>query len=359
MPAVGKTAGEAQYRNSDMDLRSTYQTEFGGLASHLSDKLVLTLSTPSATLSIASLATALVLASLWITHRRRMPRLRVLRRAMFPRRWLLGPSARIDWGFAAFNVLLIGLLLGWAVISATSIADAVAAALTAAFGPPTAPLLPGWPAAMLTTFLLYIAFEAAYFIEHYAAHRIPLLWHFHRVHHLAETLGPATFHRVHPVDSIVYYNIVALFMGVMGGLCLWMLPGTDAMTLWGDNALIALAAFLVIPLQHSQVWIPATGWLGRLVLSPAHHQLHHSDDPRHHDTNFGNSLALFDWLAGTLCVPGKWRPKLVFGAGEYPVNPHSLWGAWGQPFVEAWRSLLARPARQNEGLSAVVAEAER
>lgn len=325
-----------------MGLGSTLLTEAGGLAAHLGDRLTATLSTPSATLSLASLATALLVSALWVTRGRRWRRFAVLRRALFPRRWLLGPSARTDWGFAAFNILFIGLLFGWAVLSATTIADAVAATLTATLGGRATPLLSGWPAALVTTILLYLAFEAAYFTEHYAAHRIPLLWHFHRVHHLAETLGPATFHRVHPVDSIIYYNIVALFMGAMGGLCLWQLPGVDAMTLWGDNALIALAGFLIIPLQHSQIWIPATGWLGHLVLSPAHHQLHHSDDPRHHDTNFGNSLALFDWLAGSLCVPDKRRPKLVFGAGSYPVNPHSLWGAWGQPFVEAWRSVAAR-----------------
>ena len=317
--------------------------ELGELASHLAAKLVATLTTPSATLSIASLLTAFAIAAAWVTRGRRR-RWRVLRRALFPRRWLIGPSARADWVFAAFNILLIGIFFGGAVVSALAITDASAGLLTARFGSIAGPLV-GWPATALTTLLFYLAFEAGYWLDHYIKHKVPLLWHFHRVHHLAETLGPATFHRLHPVDSLIFYNIVALFMGLTGGLCAWLFPSTGATTLWGDNALIALAAFLIIPLQHSQIWIPATGWLGRLILSPAHHQLHHSDDPCHHDTNFGNSLALFDWAAGTLCVPGKQRPALTFGAGPYPVNPHSLWGAWGQPFVEAWRSIAPQRAK--------------
>ena len=322
-----------------MDPGPIIAAEFGSLASHLLGKLVFTLTTPSATLSLVSLATALLVAVLWVTRRRRKTPLPVLRRALFPRRWLMGPSARADWVFAAFNILFIGILLGWAVLSAMMISEGLGGWLTAQFGVAAVPLPSGWAAAALITLLFYLAFEAGYFVDHYAKHKIPLLWHFHRVHHLAETLGPATFHRVHPVDSIIFYNIVALFTGTVGGFCLWLWPTSGALTLWGDNALLAIAAYLITPLQHSQMWIPATGWLGRLILSPAHHQLHHSDDPRHHDTNFGSTLAIFDWMARSLCVPGKKRPQLVFGAGAYPVNPHSLWGAWFQPFVEALGSV--------------------
>jgi sterol desaturase/sphingolipid hydroxylase (fatty acid hydroxylase superfamily) len=310
-----------------------------GVAAHLQAKLLDTLMTPSATLSLVSLATALLVSALWVTRARRRTPLGVLRRALLPRRWLIGASARIDWVFAAFNILFIGLLLGWAILSAASIAHGLSALLTATFGVMPQPLLTGWSAALVTTLILFLAFEAAYFLEHYLAHRIDFLWHFHRVHHLAETLGPATFHRVHPVDSIIFYNFIAVFTGLGTGLCAWMFGRTDVLTMWGENALLAIGAYLIVPLQHSHVWIPATGWLGHLILSPAHHQLHHSDDPRHHNQNFGNTLALFDWLAGSLTVPEKKRPRLVFGAGDYPVNPHGLTGAFAYPFVEAWQSL--------------------
>lgn len=318
------------------------------LATAASQRAWAALTTPSSTLSVVSLLTAGLVGALWVarrrrlTHGRRVRSARVLARALFPRRWSYGPSARADWTFAAFNILFYSILFSGAVLSAVTVADAVSAALSAGFGPRAAPLLTGWPAGIAITLLLYIAFEAGYFLDHLLKHKVPLLWHFHRTHHLAETLGPATFQRLHPVDLVIFSNIIALFMGGMTGLCAWALPGIDQWSLWGGNAALALAAYLVTPLQHSQLWIPATGWLGKVILSPAHHQIHHSADPVHHDRNFGSTLALFDWAAGTLCVPTAKRQRLTFGAGPYPVNPHSLWGAWVQPFIEAFRTLRGR-----------------
>jgi sterol desaturase/sphingolipid hydroxylase (fatty acid hydroxylase superfamily) len=111
------------------------------------------------------------------------------------------------------------------------------------------------------------------------------------------------------------------------------------------NAILLAGIYLTTTLQHSHVWLPVTGKAGRVVMSPAHHQLHHSDDPAHHNCNFGSMLSLFDWLAGTLVVPHKRRQKLVFGAGTYPVDPHSVSGALVQPFIEAARSLMPRRPR--------------
>ncbi len=312
--------------------------EFAELLAVLRDKILLTLATPSSTFSLANLTLAGLIAIWWVS-RGRWRGLRVLTRALFPRRWLVGASARADWVFAAFNILFIGIMFSWAVLSAVTVTDAVHMVLTDSFGTVIAPPLPGWAATTIVTLLLYFAFELGYFLDHLLKHKVPLLWHFHRVHHLAETLGPATFHRLHPVDTLIFYNIVALLTGGMSGLCAWAMPSIDEQTLWGANAALALVAFVITPLQHSHVWIPATGWLGRVVLSPAHHQLHHSDDPAHHNRNLGSTLALFDWLAATLIIPEKRRPRLVFGAGSYPVNPHSLRGAWWQPFVEAWQTI--------------------
>lgn len=321
-------------------------SEFAELLAVLRDKILLTLATPSSTFSLANLTLAGLIAAWWVSRGRWRGR-RVLIRALFPRRWLVGASARADWVFAAFNILFIGIIFSWAVLSVVTVTDAVHMVLTDSFGTVSAPPLPGWAATTIVTLLLYFAFELGYFLDHLLKHKVPLLWHFHRVHHLAETLGPATFHRLHPVDTLIFYNIVALFMGGMSGLCAWAMPTIDEQTLWGANAALALVAFVITPLQHSHVWIPATGWLGRVVLSPAHHQLHHSDDPAHHNRNLGSTLALFDWLAATLIIPEKRRPRLVFGAGSYPVNPHSLRGAWWQPFVEAWQTIQG--GRQGQG----------
>ena len=45
-----------------------------------------------------------------------------------------------------------------------------------------------------------------------------MLWDFHKVHHTAEVLSPLTNFRMHPVDSVVFGNILAIFLGVTGGV---------------------------------------------------------------------------------------------------------------------------------------------
>ncbi|PLK27567.1 sterol desaturase family protein [Novosphingobium sp. TH158] len=297
---------------------------------------------PWADLSLFTLGSALLVAALWVSRGRRRP-VKVLVRALFPRRWLFGPSARADWGFMLLNKFVAGALVGWAIVSGTLIGQGVEHWLASLFGPATAPAAPhGWVAIVLATVALFLAHEAAYFTDHYLAHRVPLLWHFHRVHHLAETLSPLTNSRVHPVDSVVFFNIVSVFTGTMLGILAYALPGAQPLELAGTNAVIIVALYLFTHLQHSHIWLPVTGKWGRIIMSPAHHQLHHSDNPAHYDCNFGSNLALFDWLAGTLVVPEARRQKLTFGAGPYPVDPHSVHGALVQPFIEAAAPLLRR-----------------
>lgn len=77
-------------------------------------------------------------------------------------------------------------------------------------------------------------------------------------------------------------------------------------------------------------------------MSPAHHQIHHSNSVEHFDRNFGSSLAVFDWLFGTLHVPAKEREKLTFGVERDGSDPHSVSGALAAPFVRAAAQLQNR-----------------
>jgi sterol desaturase/sphingolipid hydroxylase (fatty acid hydroxylase superfamily) len=82
----------------------------------------------------------------------------------------------------------------------------------------------------------------------------------------------------------------------------------------------------------------------QILLSPAHHQIHHSADPAHYDRNFGSSLALFDRMFGTLHVPARKREQLRFGVPELRYDPHTLQGCFVRPFMDATASLKTRIA---------------
>jgi sterol desaturase/sphingolipid hydroxylase (fatty acid hydroxylase superfamily) len=312
---------------------------------------------PGSMFSAVSLLSALAVAvaSLgWARRgRRRALKARVLIRALFPRRYLRGASTRADIGLFLLNILPAGVLLGWALLSAHAISGGVAEALQRGLGAHAAPAAPRAVLQAAATVVLFLAYELAYWIDHYLSHRIAFLWEFHKVHHTAETLSPLTVFRVHPVDSLVFSNISAVFVGVSGGALTYAFgPEAGPYLLSGSNVILVAFLFLTGHLQHSHLWISFSGRLGRLLLSPAHHQVHHSANPAHFDRNFGSCLAVWDWAFGTLHVPGRRRELLVFGVETNPAaaSPHSVTGVLITPFLDAAGRLAA--VRQRMGATA-------
>lgn len=261
-------------------------------------------------------------------------RIRAFLKALFVRRIVFSRSSTADYKLAFFNLFLAGALFGWAVLSHHTISVWTNDTLIALFGASEPSALPAFATGAVMTVALYLAYEFAYWADHCLSHKTPFLWEFHKVHHQAETLTPITNFRVHPVDSIVFYNILALCTGLTQGLTSFAF-GAEPTTFSGSNIFFLIFAFTTLHLQHSHVWIAFTGFWGRVFMSPAHHQIHHSRDALHFDRNFGSSLAVFDWLFGTLHVPQKTREKLTFGVEPEGHDPHTVPGMLIAPFARA------------------------
>lgn len=218
--------------------------------------------TATGPLSAAQLACAFLIALTSIVLLRRTKgkgvRARAFARTFFSRRIFLSRSATLDYKFAFFNLFIAGALLGWAVLSHHAIGVWTNDALVALFGARPASALPGLVVGALTTVALFLAYEFAYWSDHCLAHKTPFLWEFHKVHHQAETLTPITSFRVHPVDSIVFYNILAICSGLAKGLSSYSF-GEVPTTFSGGNLLFLIFAFTTLHLQHSHVWIAFTG----------------------------------------------------------------------------------------------------
>ena len=297
--------------------------------------------------SAASLTSALCIAVVFLLLRHRPDKkritFRVLRRALFPR-WLRRASFRADVGFLLLNVLATGLLFGWAMVSSGFISHLVSDALTGMFGALPKTGLNELTSKSIVTVFLFLAYELGYWVDHYLSHRIPLLWDFHKVHHTAEVLSPLTNFRVHPVDSIVFANILGVFIGVTSGVLSYVQLGSG-FEIGGQNLILVAFFFVTVHLQHSHLWIATTGLLGRVVLSPAHHQIHHSDNPIHFNKNFGSCLSVWDWLFGTLHMPDRQRERLTFGVESRTRAHHTAIGGLVMPFVRAWQR-VGPPFRQ-------------
>jgi hypothetical protein len=94
-----------------------------------------------------------------------------------------------------------------------------------------------------------------------------------------------------------------------------------------------------------------------LILSPAHHQIHHSDDPQHFNRNLGSVLAVWDWMFGTLEIPDEKNPRLTYGVDEPGVNPHSAFGMLVIPALKSAAALWAVLALAAKSLTSALGAA--
>lgn len=127
---------------------------------------------------------------------------------------------------------------------------------------------------------------------HRAMHAVPLLWRVHRVHHADRALDLSTAFRHHPLEAIVTLP-VRLGVVLALGLPVWAALAADGVMLAGSL------------LKHMDARLPPgiDRALGLVLATPRLHRLHHSVYPAETDSNFGNTLIVWDRLFGTLRLP--------------------------------------------------------
>ena len=267
---------------------------------------------------VGALAFAVGVA-LWRRRNRRSVRLPALLRLLGSRRLWLHQSTRLDMKLYLMHSLLMVAAYGVFEASSEMWRAATDTGLIALAGPAHPLHAARWVVGTATTIVQVLSLELGYWALHYAFHRIPALWEVHKVHHSAEVMTPLTEWRQHPIEFIAFANVISVTNGAAFGAMGWLFGASaQPFTLFQMNALLVLHFATFHHIRHSGVWIAATGWLGRLVHSPAHHQIHHSTDPRHFGHNLGYALSVWDWVFGTLCVPER-RGSVRLGVPGEPA----------------------------------------
>ena len=279
-----------------------------------------------------------------VLYRQRVARgkslsVRLFLRAFLSKGMIFRSSGRVDVALLVLNSTVFPVLFGWMMISGQIFVTPTVTALTHLLGSHAPPQISAGAQAFLATLALFIAYEFGYWVDHYLSHRIPVLWHFHKVHHTATSLSIVTVHRVHPIDTVVFGGILALTGGVTAGCLEWAFAAPfNLMEIGSTNLFLFAAMIAYIPLQHSGVWLAFTGAWGRVFLSPAHHQLHHANDPTLYGSNLGSCLSVFDWMFGTLKIPSAEPQKLTFGVSASDHPPVGILDHVVQPFLDAGRT---------------------
>jgi sterol desaturase/sphingolipid hydroxylase (fatty acid hydroxylase superfamily) len=189
--------------------------------------------------------------------------------------------------------------------------------------------LPAWS----QFFVASVVLDGVLYWTHRAMHRLPWLWVFHSVHHSQREMTALANFRFHLGD--VFVRGLAQFVpGLLLGVPVWVwLP-----SVWIQVALDCLA--------HSGLgW--SYGPLGRLLVSPRFHRLHHAADIIQSTRNFGMTYSFWDRLFGT--ADARAAEPAAYGVAGLTL-PDSFLRQLAYPFVVL--AGAAAPASSRAGLPA-------
>ena len=262
----------------------------------------------------------------------------------FPKSVYLHPSAIVDYKYFFINKIAFALFLGALMLSSTAIATGTQSALGTLFPSITGfDVGPTLAVGVALTLIVVVIQDFGVFLAHYLMHKVPLLWEFHKVHHSAQTLTPMTVYRMHPVDDILTGLISGFGMGLVYGVFAFLFSdAAQEIKILHLNAVVFVFYLAGYNLRHSHIWLPLKGIWGRILISPAHHQIHHSSEIRHTDKNMGLIFGVWDWMFGTLYVPEQ-KEEFRFGLHHQEDEEYQTVSAlYFLPFKKA-RALLRRP----------------
>ncbi|MEM8984716.1 MAG: sterol desaturase family protein [Pseudomonadota bacterium] len=179
--------------------------------------------------------------------------------------------------------------------------------------------------------LVLLAWDFLYYWHHRFGHTVNLFWAAHVVHHQSEDYNLST----------------ALRQTSTGFLFGWLfylplvLIGVPVQVVAAASAIDLIYQFWV----HTQ-HIGSLGWYDRVFVSPSNHRVHHAQNERYLDKNYGGILILWDRLFGTFEAEDAAEP-CVFGVRK-PLQRWDPIVANLQIYRETWRlaSRLTSPVEK-------------
>ena len=212
----------------------------------------------------------------------------------------------IAWGFVLQHLAIFDMPLAWFDASVRGIALWIVAAL---------------------------AWDFCYYWFHRFSHEISILWAAHAVHHQSEDYNLSTALR-QTSTGFLFGWIFYLPLFVIG------FPLEVLITV---NAVNLIYQFWV----HTQ-HVGRLGVLDRILVTPSNHRVHHAQNERYIDRNYGGMLILWDRLFGTFEAERDDEP-VIYGVRRPLANWNPFWAnlqVYAYLFDDArrtrrWRDRLA------------------
>ncbi|HUB62822.1 MAG TPA: sterol desaturase family protein [Puia sp.] len=182
----------------------------------------------------------------------------------------------------------------------------------------------------------YVVWELAHFVYHYLGHKVRLFWCLHSTHHAPQAMNLSVTY-MHFFLEAPYADVIRTSICILAGVnppMLFVIMAIDGT--WG--------AFIHV--GENIMKDGRMGWLGRLILTPSHHRVHHARNPVYIDTNFCNLLNIWDRVFRTY-QPEDQAVRIEYGITR-PVKTRSFTDMYFGEFVCLARDLARAPGLRNK-----------
>jgi sterol desaturase/sphingolipid hydroxylase (fatty acid hydroxylase superfamily) len=155
--------------------------------------------------------------------------------------------------------------------------------------------------------LILLLIDLIYYGHHYLSHKIPLLWANHSVHHQAEKFNFTVGLRPPLLNEIFsfYIHIPLAILGVSPEIYVPLF--------------IIHTSFQL--LNHTKLIKKEIPFLRFIFVTPSHHRVHHGQNPRYMNKNFGALFSFWDRMFGTYV---KEKEEVIFGIPHHTLEFNPL-----------------------------------
>lgn len=188
----------------------------------------------------------------------------------------------------------------------------------------------------------YVIWELAHFVYHYLGHKVRLFWCLHSTHHAPQTMNLSVTY-MHFFLEAPYADVIRTSICILAGVnppMLFLIMAIDGT--WG--------AFIHV--GENILKDARLGWVGRVILTPSHHRVHHARNPLYIDTNFCNLLSIWDHVFRTY-QPEDPSVRIEYGITR-PVKTRSFTDMYFGEFVYLGRDIARAPGLRNKLLYLVM-----
>ena len=142
--------------------------------------------------------------------------------------------------------------------------------------------------ATVKAFIGVIVLDFTSYFIHRIIHKSKILWRFHRVHHSEIEMDSSTSFKFHPLEAIIVFPALLAEIGLMG-------ISLPAIVLY--NVIILPIFFILHSNLNYPKWVETI--FSPVFATPAFHRVHHSDEQKYTDSNYGDIFSLWDRIFGT------------------------------------------------------------